>query len=43
MRGDPALLPSIELAMSDHKDVVRYTAAASVLHLARMPTNNKPK
>ena len=35
MRGDPALLPKVEPAMADHQDAVRYTAAATVRHLAR--------
>jgi HEAT repeat protein len=43
MRGDRSLLPSIEPAMSDHEDVVRYTAAASVLRLAQpvLPDNEQ--
>ncbi len=35
-RGDPALLPKIEAAISGPEEVVRYTAAASVLQLARL-------
>ena len=32
-RGDPARLPDIEPALLDRKDVVRFSAAAAVLHL----------
>ena len=32
-RGDPSLLKSAEPAMSDEKPAVKYTAAATVLHL----------
>ncbi len=42
-RADPALLKGIEPAMSDKKDIVRYTAAAAVLHLARIQQGNGDK
>ena len=32
-RGDPSLLQPAELAMSDDKEAVKFTAAATVLHL----------
>jgi HEAT repeat protein len=35
-RGDPALLANIVPAMSDKKDIVRYSAAAAVLRLSRI-------
>jgi HEAT repeat protein len=38
-RGDPSLLEHIAPAMSDHKDLVRYTAAATVI---RLSTIHKP-
>jgi HEAT repeat protein len=39
-RGDPALLVDIVPAMSDRKDVVRYSAAAGVLRLGRITQEN---
>ena len=36
-RGDPALLPKIILPLDDEKDEVRFTAAASVIHLSELP------
>jgi HEAT repeat protein len=39
-RGDPALLVDIVPAMSDRKDVVRYSAAAGVLRLGRIAQEN---
>jgi HEAT repeat protein len=32
-RGDPATLPSIDPKLDDEKDVVKYTAAAAIVHL----------
>jgi len=32
-RGDPAVLDTVSLCMSDKKDAVKYTAAAAVLRL----------
>ncbi len=45
-RGNPAALDSVELAMYDEKEVVKYTAAATYLHLAEIkdrPAITKPK
>ncbi|MGA7853309.1 MAG: HEAT repeat domain-containing protein [Candidatus Acidiferrales bacterium] len=42
-RGDPALLVDIVPAMSDRKDVVRYSAAAGVLRLGRIAQENGSK
>ena len=42
-RGEPGLLPKIEAAMSDSKRKVRYTAAATVIHLNGLKTARKPK
>ena len=39
-RGDTALLVDIVPAMSDRKDVVRYSAAAAVLRLGRIAQEN---
>src|SRR6202789_891582 len=39
-RGDPALLANIVPAMSDKKDIVRYSAAAAVLRLSRITREN---
>ena len=39
-RGDPDLLVDIVPAMSDRKDVVRYSAAAGVLRLGRIAQEN---
>jgi HEAT repeat len=37
------LLPHILPALDDHHDVVRYTAAAALLHLAQLErTNDMP-
>jgi HEAT repeat protein len=33
-RADPSLLEKIQAAMTDEKDHVRYTAAATVIRLA---------
>ncbi|GAC1662460.1 MAG: hypothetical protein NVS9B4_16170 [Candidatus Acidiferrum sp.] len=48
LRGDRAALPKITMVMDDEKDDVRYTAAASVVHLSelggrrRAPKSAKP-
>ena len=42
-RGEPALLPKIELAMSDPKRKVRYTAAAAVIRLSAIRAAQKRK
>jgi carboxyl-terminal processing protease len=39
-RGDPALLANTVPAMSDKKDIVRYSAAAAVLRLSRITQEN---
>ena len=39
-RGDRALLANIVPAMSDKKDIVRYSAAAAVLRLSRITQEN---
>ena len=33
-RGDPSVIPHIEAKLDDPKDVVRYTAAAAIIHLS---------
>jgi len=40
-RGDPGLLPDATQAMSDKKDVVRFSAAATVLHLTCIAEERK--
>jgi HEAT repeat protein len=43
LRGDPSLLPKIRAALDDDKDLVRFTAAACVVHLSGLrgkPTNS---
>lgn len=40
-RGDPALLPEIILPLDDEKDEVRFTAAASVIHLSELPAKTR--
>jgi HEAT repeat protein len=42
-RGDPTLLPSIQGAMSDNKDVVSYTASAAVIALTNLQRASKPE
>jgi HEAT repeat protein len=42
-RGDPSLLQSVELAMSDDVPTVRYTAAAGTLHLLDVAAARKAK
>jgi hypothetical protein len=40
MRGDPSVLAQIEPRLDDDKDVVKYTAAATVIHLSDL--QNRP-
>jgi len=40
-RGDPALLESAAQEMSDKKDIVRFSAAATVLHLTCIAEKEK--
>jgi len=40
-RGDPTLLPDVSQAMSDKKDIVRFSAAAAVLHLTCIAEEKK--
>jgi HEAT repeat protein len=42
-RGDPALLDSAAQAMSDKKDIVRFSAAATVLHLTHIAEQRSAK
>jgi HEAT repeat protein len=42
-RGDPSLLQTVELAMSDEEPAVKYTAAATVLHLIVRETPKAPR
>jgi HEAT repeat protein len=37
LRGDRSLIPKISAALDDDKDLVRFTAAASVAHLSGLP------
>jgi HEAT repeat protein len=37
-RGDPDLSPKIEFALNDGRSVVRYTAAAAIIHLEDVKT-----
>lgn len=37
LRGDPSLLSKISAALDDDKDLVRFTAAACVVHLSGLP------
>ena len=41
-RGDRALVPKIAVALDHEKDVVRFTAAACVAHLSRLPAKRSP-
>ncbi len=41
-RGDPSVLARVERYMSDHKDAVRYTAAAAVLRLSAIKESGAP-
>ena len=40
-RGDPALLPQVEPALSDSKDTVQYVAAAAIIRLSAMKIRTK--
>ena len=42
-RGDPSVLDTVKLYMSDEKDVVKYTAAATVLRLTAINEAGKNK
>ena len=42
LRDDRSLVPQIEAAMDDEKDVVRFTAAACVTHLGELPKKESP-
>lgn len=43
-RGDRSLVPKITAALDDDKDLVRFTAAACVVHLSGLPEKtNNPK
>ena len=42
-RADPALLESIQGAMSDGKDVVSYVASAAVITLTNLQRASKPE
>jgi HEAT repeat protein len=42
-RGDPTLLPSVQGAMSDGKDVVSYSASAAVITLTNLQRASKPE
>lgn len=41
-RGDPKLVEAILPALSDQRDVVRYTAAATVIRLSAIAQPSKP-
>jgi len=41
-RGDSTLAPKITGALDDEKDVVRFTAAACVAHLSKLPQKGTP-
>jgi len=43
LRGDPSVLDTVKLYMSDEKDVVKYTAAATVLRLTAINEAGKNK
>ena len=40
--GDGARVPKIAVALDHEKDVVRFTAAACVAHLTRLPAKRSP-
>src|ERR1700693_1140520 len=42
-RGDPSLLQPADLAMSDQQEAVKFTAAATVLHLLDVQAARKPE
>lgn len=42
-RGNPAVIDRIAGALSDDKDVVKYTAAAAIVHLSDVAERRKPK
>jgi len=41
-RGDPSVLDTVELYMSDDEDAVKYTAAAAVLRLSAIKESGTP-
>src|SRR5881296_2868919 len=41
-REDRSLVPQIAAALDDEKDLVRFTAAACVVHLSDLPANKNP-
>ena len=41
-RGDPAFLKVVEPHINDEKDMVRYTAAAALIHLGSLPSPSQP-
>jgi len=41
-RGDPSVLDTVQLYMSDDKDAVKYTAAAAVLRLSAIKESGTP-
>ena len=41
-RGDPSVLDTVKLYMSDEKDAVKYTAAAAVLRLMAIKESGLP-
>jgi HEAT repeat protein len=41
-RGDPSVLDTVELYMSDDKDAVKYTAAAAVVRLSAIKESGTP-
>jgi HEAT repeat protein len=43
IRGDPSVLDTVKLYMSDEKDVVKYTAAATFLRLTAINEAGKNK
>jgi HEAT repeat protein len=42
-RGDPSALPAVERYMTDEKSAIKFTAAATVIHLCSIEEGNKRK
>lgn len=42
-RGDPSALPTVEQYMTDEKDAIKFTAAATVIHLSAIKGTNRKK
>jgi len=42
-RGDPALVDKIYMALDDEKNIVRFTAAASIARLTSLPKPGSKK